>query len=225
MIQLSQISTNNHTARTEIELKPIDERALVEQAKTDPIAFGKLFRMHYDCVYKYLLHRTANPHLAHDLCSTTFFKAMKSLGRFKWQGVPLSAWLLRIALNEANKHYRKHRNNHPVSIDDFAENIAEPSLAADRSLLEAEKQLAQNKLFLEVHREIRTLQPKYQDVIVLKYFEKKKIREIAEILKKPVGTIKSLLHRAQKQLKGRLEGIYSQTRSYGESGEDTEREF
>ena len=75
-----------------------DERELVDRARKDPAAFGRLFDAHYDAILNYILHRTADVHLAHELASNTFFIALRKLWQFKWRKVPFSAWLYRIAI-------------------------------------------------------------------------------------------------------------------------------
>ena len=68
-------------------------------------------------------------------------------------------------------------------------------------LIEAEDKLKMHRDFLEIQEKISELEIKYQEVITLRFFEKKKIQEIAEILGKKEGTIKSLLHRGLEKLK------------------------
>lgn len=186
----------------------VDERTLVEQAKSDPLAFGWLFDNYYDPILNYILHRTANVHLAQELASNTFYKALRKLWQFKWQKIPFSAWLYRIASNEVNEFYRKHKSFHLVQIEPYVDQFDDPASAADREIHLAEQKVAKRKLFLELHEGIAQLQPRYQEVVVLKYFEGKKISEIAQVLGKSEGTIKSLLHRAHKQLQAKLHAAH-----------------
>lgn len=207
MSESSLISTKSRPVRARHKPSPQDEWALVQQARHDPLAFGELFDLHHDRIFNYLVRRTANIHLAKELTSNTFYKALKSLHQFKG-GVPLSAWLYRIATNEVNKHYRNRKTNELTSFENYAEIIEDPGSQSDGRVLQVERQLAENKLFLEMHGAVASLKPKYQEVIALKYFENKKIREISEITGKSVGTVKSLLHRAYKQLRVKLETTY-----------------
>jgi len=71
--------------------------------------------------------------------------------------------------------------------------------------LEAEEELKRYQDFLKVQEKISQLPIKYQEVITLRFFEKKKIKEISEILGKKEGTIKSLLHRGLEKLKDLME--------------------
>lgn len=71
--------------------------------------------------------------------------------------------------------------------------------------MEAEEELKRYQDFLKVQEKISQLPIKYQEVITLRFFEKKKIKEISEILGKKEGTIKSLLHRGLEKLKDLME--------------------
>ena len=71
-------------------------------------------------------------------------------------------------------------------------------------LRSAQEEINMNLLFLEVHQALTCLKNRYQDVITLRFFENKKVKEIAEILNKSEGTVKSLLHRALRQLQAIL---------------------
>ena len=70
--------------------------------------------------------------------------------------------------------------------------------------LEAEGKLRQYDNFLAIRSKMLALPIKYQDVIMLRYFERKSVKEIAEILNKKEGTVKSLLSRGIRKLKDLL---------------------
>ncbi len=176
------------------------EQSLIERAKHDPVAFGELFEKYYDPIYRYILHRTADIDLAKDITSETFEIVINKLWTFKWKNIPFSAWLFRIASNAVNGYFRKNKRRPQKDLEEFVEILSQESDAADFELNEYESELAQKKLFLELHKSINKLKPNYQEVIVLRYFEKKSIREISVIIGKSEGTVKSLIHRAQDYL-------------------------
>jgi RNA polymerase sigma factor (sigma-70 family) len=179
----------------------ISEELLIEEAKRDPLAFGKLFDRYYDQIFNYIVHRTANIALSEELSSNTFYKALEKLWLFKWKNIPFSAWLYRIASNEINEFYRKRKNFYPVPIDECHDRFSDESDNADKELIEKEKLFLENKLFVNLHESISTLKIKYQEVITLRFFEDKSIKEICEITGKSEGTVKSLLHRAIDKLR------------------------
>ncbi|HSL87431.1 MAG TPA: RNA polymerase sigma factor, partial [Bacteroidales bacterium] len=145
---------------------------------------------------------TGKAEIAQDITAETFFKALKSIGNFSWQGIPFSAWLYRICTNEIAAYYRKGAYR-AVSMDDL---ISKGFRFASEYDLEEEIIAAENALErateLQLYSQaIKHLPQKYQDVITLRYFADKKLNEIADILGKPEGTIKSLLHRGIEKLK------------------------
>lgn len=178
---------------------------LVERAKSDPHAFGILFDRHHGEIFKYILHRTANVDLAQDLTSETFFKAMNKLWTFKWRNIPFSAWLYRIATNEVSGYFRKHKNFLDVPLEEVRDITDIQNQELQEELSTARDQMKKNHLFLELHQAVTRLKNKYQEVVTLRYFENKKVAEVAEILNKSEGTVKSLLHRALNQLQQLLD--------------------
>ena len=68
-----------------------------------------------------------------------------------------------------------------------------------------EKELKDHHDFIEVQKHLKTLSTKYQEVIALRFFENKSIPEIAEILEKKEGTIKSLLSRGLEKIRNEMQ--------------------
>lgn len=179
------------------------EQQLIRQAKRDPEAFGCLYDEYYPKIFGYILKRVADIDIAQDITSETFFKAVKNLWQFRWQNVSFSAWLYRIAGNETVNYYRKNRH-YAFSLDLLLEQNKIEPVSEDNpeaEIIEAEDNLKKHRDFLKIHKKLSLLDSKYQEVIVLRFFEKKKLCEISKILAKPEGTIKSLLHRSLGKLK------------------------
>jgi len=180
-----------------------EEKELVKQAQKAPDAFAKLYDQYYPKIFGYVLRRTANIEAAQDITSETFFKALRKLWQFQWRNISFSSWLYKIASNEINQYFRKAEYKKSASLEELQEQGFEPISTNDpeSELIEAQEQLKQHQDFLEIQVKIVRLPAKYQEVIALRFFEQKQIKEIAEILGKKEGTIKSLLHRAVEQLR------------------------
>src|SRR5512141_3415802 len=89
-------------------------RALVERAqKGDRAALEELYLIHFDRIYSYLHVSVGNRHDAEDLTTQTFLRMLESIGKFRWQSAPFSAWLFRIAHNLAMDHFRATRRWQP----------------------------------------------------------------------------------------------------------------
>ena len=83
---------------------------LVERAQRgDADALEELYLLHFDRIYSYLHLSVGNRHDAEDLTTQTFLRMLEAIGRFRWQSVPFSAWLFRIAHNLAMDHFRAGR--------------------------------------------------------------------------------------------------------------------
>jgi RNA polymerase sigma-70 factor (ECF subfamily) len=181
-----------------------EEKELVRQAQKAPDAFAGLYDQYYPKIFGYVLRRTANLESAQDITSETFLKALRKLWQFQWRNVSFSSWLYKIATNEVNQYFRKAEYKKSVSLEELQEQGFEliSSYDPESELIEAQEKLKQYQDFLEIQEKIARLPAKYQEVIALRFFEKKQIKEIAEILGEKEGTIKSLLHRAVEKLRG-----------------------
>jgi len=180
-----------------------EEKELVRQAQKAPDAFAKLYDQYYPKIFGYILRRTANLEAAQDLTSETFLNALRKLWQFQWRNISFSSWLYKIAANEINQYFRKAEYKKSISLEELQEQGFEPVSPNDpeSELIEAQEKLRQHQDFLEIQGKIVRLPAKYQEVIALKFFEQKQIKEISEILGKKEGTVKSLLHRAVEKLR------------------------
>ena len=180
------------------------EKKLVKNAQKDPEAFGIIFDNYYDRIFGYVLRRVANPDIAKDIISEVFFKAFTNLWKFRWRNISISAWLYKIATNEVNYFFRKKKYK-TVSLDRLMEENGlepvSPEATIEEELINVEITLKKHQDYLEVQKRIAEMPVKYQEVISLRIFESKSIKEISEILNKKEGTIKSILSRSTHNLK------------------------
>jgi RNA polymerase sigma-70 factor (ECF subfamily) len=179
------------------------ERELIQRAKTDPQAFGEVFDFYYPKISNYIFHRVGEPAASQDITSTVFFKAWQGIAAFEWRGLPFSAWLYKIASNEVNSHFRSHKMR-PASLEALfeASGFELPSgqeLEAD--LIKLQDALEVHQDFVLVQQLLLELPLKYQEVLALRYFEKKPLQEVADITGKNLNTVKSLLTRGTVKLK------------------------
>ena len=84
--------------------------ALVELARNgDSEAFGQLYDHYQASVYRFLYYRVGSVQLAEDLTAETFFRALRSMSSFRWQGKDFGAWLMTIARNLTTDHFKAGR--------------------------------------------------------------------------------------------------------------------
>lgn len=191
-------------------MDPAREKELVLRAQNDAEAFGEIFDLHYERILAYALKRTGDADVAADIAAEVFAKALKNIRRFTWRGIPLAAWLYRIAGNEVHMFYRKGKYA-PSSLNSLTEagyDPEDPALYAERrSLEEMLSGTEDEKRLLEA---LSTLTRYEQDLIALRYFEGYKSREIAERMKKPEGTVRSMLSRTLAELRKAYEALAQQ---------------
>ncbi len=183
-----------------------DEKRWIEEAKSDPLAFGKLFDLYYPKISNYLLHRMPHADIAQDLTSEVFFKAMTRLNTFSWRGISFSAWLYKIANNEIKMYYRK-RERKNFSLDFlFSDHHFEvpDSIDIEQDYILAEEELERNRKFRQLQKCLFELPLLYQEVLVLHFFEGMSLIEISEITGKNLNTVKSLLSRGREKLRVQL---------------------
>ncbi|MGD8793391.1 MAG: sigma-70 family RNA polymerase sigma factor, partial [Anaerolineae bacterium] len=95
----------------------IDEKVLVERAKTDPESFGLLYERYVDKIYNYIYYRTGNHHDAEDLTAKVFYQALNHISRYVQRGAPFSSWLYRIAHNLVANWHRDRSRRQVVSLE------------------------------------------------------------------------------------------------------------
>ncbi len=181
-----------------------EEKQLVEKAKSDPLAFGELYDLHYPIIFNYILRRVGEAADAADITSDVFFKVMKNLVRFEWRGIPFSSWIYKIASSEINNHFRKKKRFRLLSLETLYKNhdfdIAD-KIDLQEEYIQAQKQLELHEDFRALQELLKELPAKYQEVIALRFFEGKKIKEISQITGKNPNTVKSLLARGLEKLR------------------------
>jgi len=168
------------------------DQELVLRAKKDIAAFDQIYERNFTPIYRYVLMRVNDRDIAEEVVSNVFYKAMRKLNLFRWRSIPFSAWLYRIAANEISNYYRRRKRG---------------SVIADKALIEMEEPAESEPMSYDfVNAYIRQLPQKDQDIIVLRFFEKKSFSEIAEITGKRENTLRVNLHRALKKLEALIPG-------------------
>jgi RNA polymerase sigma-70 factor, ECF subfamily len=163
-------------------------RALVEGAQRgDREALEELYLIHFDRIYSYLHLSVGNRHDAEDLTTQTFLKMLESIGRFRWQSVPFSAWLFRIAHNLSIDHFRAGRR-----VQTEGEVPEVPGMEESSAEDQAMDSLGQAGMLALIER----LSAEQRQVLTLKFLFGFANPDVAGILGKTEGAVKSLQHRA-----------------------------
>jgi RNA polymerase sigma-70 factor (ECF subfamily) len=183
--------------RVDLANSEIDQDILIKEACSDRAAFARLYRMHYERVFRYCCRRLFNRHAAEDVTSEVFFRVMRTISTFDGNSNGFRNWLYRIATNAVNDYLKMAKRQ-----ADTIKNTAQENGSGRVFATKSDKEL--QKKNIAVKQAILSLKPKYQTVITLRFFEKMKLIEIAEILGQNPATIRSQLARALSKLRKEL---------------------
>lgn len=167
------------------------ERRMVEAARQDPKRFAELYESNFDRVYAFVVRRVYHRADAEDVTSEVFHKALANLARFKWQGVPFAAWLMRIAGNViADRAKRVAKERDLGEFDEGAETMQSTVEDVER----------QARLF----RLVDQLPEDQRLVIKMRFAGERSIREIAQELGRSEGAVKQLQFRGLQNLRATI---------------------
>ena len=179
----------------------LDEPALIEQAKTDREAFGRLYERYVDRIYNYVYYRTGNSHDAEDLTARIFYRAIRHIGNYQDQGAPFAAWLYRIARNMVANWYRDDKSSRLLPLESaYGRGAPDGPEAAPETAIE----LMEDRDALLAA--IRELPPERQELLILKFVERLPNAEIGRIMGRTEGAIKLLYYRTLRSLRQEMTG-------------------
>ena len=176
-----------------------DELRQIEIAKKDPRQFAPLYKKYHEAIFRYVYKRVDEEETAYDITSCVFVKALSSLPRYEFRGVPFSSWLFRIAKSELYQSFRDKKAQRTVSLDSvtivqFIDELNEDFSEEQRiTLLNSLKLLKDHQLQL----------------IEMRFFEKRSFKEIGEIVGLTENNAKVKTFRALVKLKE----IFSKTKA------------
>jgi len=164
-----------------------EENAIALASQGNQEAFGALYERYVDRIYNYIYYRTGNQFDAEDLTARVFFRAMRHIENYTDRGLPISAWLYRIAHNLVANWHRDNSRRKEVPLDEIL--LVRPDGEhPEWALLQSEEQ---ERLL----RVIRHLPPERQQLLILKFVQHLSNAEIGEIMGRTEGAVKSLYHR------------------------------
>lgn len=183
----------------EITAKEADA-SLVQKALANSEEFGRIIEKYKDPLGRYIRRLARpNPDDLDILLQDVFIKVYENLNDFD-RDLAFSSWIYRIAHNESIDHVRRKKRfgaslDEPVDEDDVA---LIDTIAADSDIIgETDKEYIKKN----IGAVLDDLDPKYRSVLVLKFLEDKDYNEISDIIRKPPGTVATLIHRAKKEFR------------------------
>jgi RNA polymerase sigma-70 factor (ECF subfamily) len=163
----------------------------------DQTAFAEIVRTHQLALYNIAYRMLGNVRDAEDAAQDAFIRAYKFFNRFDPER-PLAPWLKRITVNVCLN--RLNARKPALSLDDNLPPPRNPHPGPEARTAERQQQT-------RIRDEIVRLPPQYRAVIELRHFQEMSYDEIAQVLKRPLNTVKSDLFRARKILAERLKDL------------------
>ncbi|MCD6351391.1 MAG: sigma-70 family RNA polymerase sigma factor [Armatimonadetes bacterium] len=174
------------------------DRELIKQFQAgNRAAFDELVRRHYNRAYAIAYRMLGDQDLAQDAVQAAFLRAYRGLPSYK-QSAAFTTWLYRIVVNVCLDTSRRRNRTPATSLDtspedegpSLGERLPDDGQSPEEVLLQRERALA-------VQEALLALSPRYRTVLVLYEVQGLAYEEVAEVLKVPVGTVKSRLNRAR----------------------------
>jgi RNA polymerase sigma-70 factor (ECF subfamily) len=180
--------------------KSKSDAKLVVLALKKQDAFEELVSRYEKRLFRYIRRFAGlSDQCAEDILQEVFIKIYRNLNNFD-PDLKFSSWAYRITHNETINHIRKNKHNHTIALetdDEDAANLIDFLSSED----DIPKEISKKELQKEVREILDRLSPDYKDVLILRFLEDLEYSEISDILKKPMGTVATLINRAKAQFK------------------------
>ncbi len=179
-----------------------EKKVIIRAKKGDAEAFTELYSAFKLELYRSALLIMRHPADAEDAVSEAFIKTFRAIDRFDTK-YPMRPWIHRILRNECNNIFKKRRSK-VVKLDDFASDWKD--VVHDKEAKESSQIVIESEEDGRLVELIDTLADTHREVLVLHYFNNLDLSQIADVIKIPVGTVKSRLFHARKHLAKTIEG-------------------
>ncbi len=179
----------------------LTDEELVKRSSEHEEAFYSLMKRYEPVLLRYISRMTrVSREEAEDLLQEIFIKVYRNLNGFD-TNLRFSTWVYRIAHNEIISQYRKRKQDQ-FSVELDADEEESRSIAGFLTdTLNLESQYLDREKASAVRTALGELPPKYRDVLVLRYFEDLNYEEISDVLRKPPGSVATLINRAKAKFK------------------------
>lgn len=175
------------------------EKILIERSQRgDAKAFGSLYDLYIDEIYKYITYRVHHKETAEDITSKVFLKVLEAIQKVD-SSRPFGAWMYRVARNAVIDHFRSNKQHE--DIDEIYDLSSKEETAEEKTnnLLDSER----------VKSLLKELTPIQQEIIELRVWQELSYKEMAEIVNKSEDNCKVIFSRAMVSLRKRMPAIVS----------------
>ena len=176
-------------------MNEIGDRQLQRARAFDKAAITAIYDSFHPKIYRYIYRQVGDVEVSRDLTAEVFRRFLQALQDGAGPEQQLQAWLYRAAHNIVIDYYRRQQHRHHLHLTE--------SIPGTEGELEVV--VEQHILSQTLRGAVHALTPEQQQVVTLKFLEGFSNAEVAEIVDKPIGAVKSLQHRALNALQRYLE--------------------
>ena len=151
--------------------------------------FSQIYDQYIEKIYRFVYIKVNSEEIAQDITSKVFLKGWESFDQIQNTG----AFLYQIARNAVIDYYREKAKNQVISAELVPQILDKKSDLYQKAILSSDIQLVKSA--------IQSLKQDYQDIIIWHYLDDMPITNIAQLIDKPAGTVRVMLHRGLKDLK------------------------
>lgn len=159
----------------------------------EPEQFDQIYQEYFDPVYRYVLSLSGDTHVAEEVTQETFFKALRSLDRFRGES-SVKSWLCAIAKNIWISGQRKKK---PQPIEQ-ASMLPDPGIGPEERIVQKDESM-------RVHRALHGLEEPYREVFTLRTLGQLSFRDIGELFGKTENWACVVYHRARAHIQKEME--------------------
>ncbi len=189
---------------TKTQVHPTDEELIAKFQSGDLYAFDVLVRRYKNQLMNFVYRFVGNREEAEDIVQDTFVRLYRNRHSYR-RVARFSTWIYTIAGNLAKTELRKRKGRRLLAISQMG--CEDKEYEIEDSALDPEREVDSTMKGAIIQREIDNLPPKFREVIILRDVQELSYEEISEIIKAPLGTVKSRVNRARLRLQKRLEEI------------------
>ncbi len=180
---------------TENNTIKMEEKIQIESAKLDPKNFKVLYDKYFSRIFTFILSRVNDKDHSSDLTSQVFLKALINIKNYKYRGLPFSAWLFRIAINECNQFFRATKKYRTIVLDGaFSEAL----------MCEIVRKDSNEDNHRKLGEIIKNLKMEEVQLLELRFYENKSFREIGYIMDVTENYAKVKLYRLLDKMKKKI---------------------
>jgi len=167
------------------------------------LLFEQIALPHLDAIYSAAIRLTRHRDDANDLVQETILRSFRSFHQFA-KGTNCRAWLLTILYNNFRDRYRQNGREHPCTSGEIEEELEAHTLLADMSFNNPEELLSDRMLGRRIERALDELPEEFREALILVDVQELNYQEVADVLRIPLGTVKSRVSRARALMRSAL---------------------